>query len=342
MSRRNLKLSTRDRGFSTRDRGFSLVELMISLALFGLIASGAMSLVMSGARTQAHSARVDVAQSGLRAGLDYMTRDILSASAGAKTGALMVAATGAVVQPITVIDGGASGPDSIEIYTIDATYMGTVSDALGVAPGASSISIILNDANYPFVAGDLVQLSELNSATLVKLTGATATTLTGAVTNTPGGVTYSRPASFVFKTRHVKYSIANAYGNAGQGNGLVLMMDLYDGANGASNQQPLAEGVEDLQIALGVDSNADGLIGAENAGTANGDEWVFNNAGDTAPVTVANLKSVRVTLVAKSTGAERGTFPLRPAAEDHTGGTVADGYFRRTIRSEVAVRNFNL
>ena len=63
-------------------RGFSLIELMISLALFGLIASGAMSLVMSGARSQSHSAHVDTAQSGLRAGMDFLSRDLLSAGAG--------------------------------------------------------------------------------------------------------------------------------------------------------------------------------------------------------------------------------------------------------------------
>ncbi|MCU1278874.1 MAG: hypothetical protein JWM53_2420, partial [bacterium] len=55
-----------------RTRGFTLIELMISMALFGLIAAGAMSLVISGARAQSHAARVDVAQASLRAAVDFI------------------------------------------------------------------------------------------------------------------------------------------------------------------------------------------------------------------------------------------------------------------------------
>jgi prepilin-type N-terminal cleavage/methylation domain-containing protein len=334
----------RQRGFSSvSQRGFSLVELMISLALFGLIASGALALVMSGTRTQAHSARVDVAQSGLRAGLDFITRDILSASAGASTGSLVLASSGAVVQPIVVTDGGANGPDTIEIYTIEAAYIGTVSTA--VAAGDTSISIVLNDANYPFAAGDLVQLCDLTQGTLVRLTSpVTNTTLTGTVANLPGGLTGFGIGSYVFKTRHVKYSIgANAFGTStSYVNTSALMMDLFDGVNGANNPQPLAEGIEDLQVALAVDANTDGTIAIEDAATANGDEWVLNNSAEAVPATNANLKAVRITLVAKSSSAEKGTFPVRPAAEDRVAAGTTDGFFRRVVRSEAAVRNFNL
>jgi prepilin-type N-terminal cleavage/methylation domain-containing protein len=326
-----------------RNRGFSLVEMMISLALFGLIASGALSLVMSGARTQQHSARVDVAQSGLRAGLDFMTRDLLSASAGARSGSLVIASTGAVVQPIIVVDGGAGGPDSLEIFTVDASYMATV--AADVAKGDASISIILNDPTYGFSVGDWVQLCDLADGTLVQLTGATANLLTGALTNFPGTRTTYVQKSFVFKTRHVKYFISPNYfnpGNTANGNGSALMMDLYDGVGGASNAQPLAEGVEDLQVALAIDSNTDGLIAPEVGTGGNDDEWVFNHESDTPPVTVANLKAVRITLIAKSSTTERGSFPVRPKAEDHAAAGASDGFFRRVIRSEVAVRNFNL
>jgi prepilin-type N-terminal cleavage/methylation domain-containing protein len=331
-----------------RSRGFSLVELMISLVLFGLIASGALSLVMSGARTQAHSARVDVAQSGLRAGLDFITRDILSASAGAKSGTIVLAASGANLLPVIVTDGGTNNPDTLEIYSIDARYMGTVtgtsSGAGTVAVGAVDLSIALNDTNYPFAANDLVQLSDLNFATLVQLSGATATLLTGNVTNVPLPITgftgtYNFPGTYVFKSRHVKYSIGNPYVSAATGNGSALMMDIFDG----NGPQPLAEGVEDLQVALSYDIlPTDGVIGPESGVSGDDDEWVFNNAADTAPTSVTNLKSVRVTLVAKSSAVENGSFPVRPAAEDHVGAAASDGFFRRVIRSEVAVRSLNI
>ena len=323
-------------------RGFSLVELMIALALFGLIASGSLALVMSGARTQAHSARVDVAQSGLRAGLDFITRDLLSASAGASSGSLVEGASGTVLQPIVVTDGGSNGSDSIEIYSIDASYMAQVGPN-PVAAGAANINIGLGAGSYAFAAGDVVQLCNLTSGVIVRLTNASSSLLTGSVANTGGLSFLADGSSYVFKTRHARYYIlATQFGAATtSGQGSALMMDLYDGANGASNPQPLAEGVEDLQVALAVDADANGQIAVENAATAGADEWVLNNAGETPPLTVANLKAVRITLVAKSTSAEKGTFPARPAAEDRAAGT-ADGFFRRVVRSEVAVRNFNL
>ena len=73
-----------------RTRGFTLIELMVAMALFGLIAAGALSLVLSGARMQSHSARVDVAQTSLRSAVDFITRDVMAASAGASSGLLTI------------------------------------------------------------------------------------------------------------------------------------------------------------------------------------------------------------------------------------------------------------
>jgi prepilin-type N-terminal cleavage/methylation domain-containing protein len=330
----------------TRARGFSLVELMIALALFGLIASGALALVMSASRTQAHSARVDVAQSGLRAGLDFMTRDIMAAGTGCRT-QLMVGSSGVVVLPIIVSDNtGPNGSDSLELYTIDGTAQtgGTtpVPVALTVAAATGASSLTVTDAT-PFRASDLVMLTDLSNGVLIQLgnTAPAGTTLTATGANTfPAGISYPIPTtgtSYVFRVRHVTYAITATYGSTTSGNGYALTLDLHDG-NGA---QPLAEGVEDLQVALGMDNDASGDINTEpNPGTTT-DEWIGNNSGDTAPVSLATLKAVRITLVAKSTAQEKGTFPARPLIEDHAAGT-SDGFFRRVIRSEIAVRNFNI
>ncbi len=333
--------------------GFSLIELMISLALFGLIASGALGLVMSGARSQAHSARVDVAQSGLRAGLDFMTRDILSAGTGCKN-SLVLGKTGATLQVITWSDNtGPNSSDSLDIYTIDGTVQSTSGALAGLpvtlsaaaANGASSFTV--SDAT-PFKAGDMVELTDLSNGILLKIATASGTTLTTAGANTLPSAMSATGTTVFLKSRHVTYSIAaTEFGAATlvSGNGSALMMDLWDGAGGTSNPQPLAEGVEDLQVALAIDTNADGVIAPEAPGVLNGDEWIGNVFGEAAPASLVNLKAVRITLVAKSTIAERGSFTLRPAAEDHAAQITADpagGFFRRVIRSEIALRNFNI
>jgi hypothetical protein len=318
---------------------------MISLALFGLIASGAMSLVMSGARTQAHSAHVDVAQSGLRAGMDFLSRDLLSAGAGVSSGNLVLGSTGGNLKIITVTD-SSTGPDAIDIYTIDGSVINSTGIPVTVTQNvAASFSSITVDNAAPFKSGDLVQLCDLTNGVLVKLNGTSATTLTSTGTNVgPVGITFSAPPSsaYVFKSRHVTYSVApTQFSNGASGtiaNGSALMLDLNDG----NGPQPLAEGVEDLQIALGIDNNPADHIITEHGLAANDDEWIYNVAGEADPVSLTALRAVRITIVAKATAGEPGFFPVRPAAENHAAGTVHDGFFRRVIRSEVAVRNFNL
>ena len=117
----------------------------------------------------------------------------------------------------------------------------------------------------------------------------------------------------------------------------VLMLDPDDA--GAAPPEPLAEGIEDLQVAVGVDVNSDGNL-FENGTT--GDEWFGNAAGDAAPPlpTVQRWRAIRVTLVAR-TIKETGNEPVssRPAAEDRGAGT-ADKYRRRVLSTVVDVRNF--
>lgn len=329
-----------------RARGFTLVELMIAAGLFSLIAAGAMSLVMSTSRAQVRSAHIDVAQAGLRAGFDFISRDLMSASVGASTGAMVLGATGQVVYPIVVTD-SATGPDQIDLYTIDgSTGSGGAPSVMcnvlaAVSPSSTTISV---DSTGTLKAGDLIELSDLQTATLltvasVSAAGGTATiTLTG--TSTFPATVASYPAgSYVFRARHVTYSIdKTTFGTSATANESMLMMDVHDG----NGPQPLAEGIEDLQVALGFDNNADGVI-TEVGSAANDDEWTYNVAGEIAPVALTNLKTVRVTLIAKSTQALTSTIFSEPAAEDRPAPAVAkDGFPRRVLRSEVVVRNFNL
>ena len=117
------------------------------------------------------------------------------------------------------------------------------------------------------------------------------------------------------------------------------MLDIHDG----NGPQPLAEGVEDLQVALGFDNNADGII-TEVGAAGNDDEWTYNvveRSGSGEPGQLA-----RGALHHRGQGHRRPSAACRPfcrpKAEDRPAGTVADGFFRRVIRTEVAVRNFNL
>jgi len=333
-----------------RSRGFTLIELMISMALFGLIAAGAMSLVVSGARTQTHSARVDVAQTALRTAIDFITRDAMSAAAGVASGTITLnggTTTPAITFDSTVNNIGTNGADILDVYTVDGT---TLVQANAIAAGASALTITGEatqagtGSSFTALASPYqtyVQIFDPNagSAAVVSLTGATATTLTLGQTVPMAFAAYA----YVMPSRHVRYTVSTTtfanLATSATANTSMLMLSV----NGSA-AQPLAEGIEDMQVAYGFDTNGDGIV-TEIGAAANDDEWLYNVAGETptAQMIVGNLLTIRVTLIAKGTSVDTGqqNLPGRPTAEDHTG-AANDGFIRRVLRTEIAVRNFNL
>lgn len=335
-----------------RTRGFTLIELMISMALFGLIAAGAMALVMAGTRSQAHSARVDVAQAALRAGIDFITRDAMMAGAGASAGTVTLA--GGATSNVVVFTGnnnlnvnGTTSTDRLELYLVDGSVASEIVG--GVATGATSLPVVyesnttatsvFSTALHPFV-----QVSDLKTAVVVPLTGVanagtTSATLTvGAIPT----VSFAVSHAYVLPSRHVTYAIANnifTVSAAATQNTSMLTLDLNNGLG----PQPLAEGVEDMQVAYGFDTDANGIINDVGTG-ADDDEWLYNYPGDTVlgTMTIANLRSIRITLVAKSTSTDSGaSFNTIQKYEDHAA-IPGDGFIRRVLRTEITVRNFNL
>ncbi len=206
-------------------------------------------------------------------------------------------------------------------------------------PGTTALTV---DSTGGLKVGDNVELTNLTNAVLLPVTGfgtngSYPTIQVAALPSSSPSFSAAAGCVYAFRSRHVRYAVNPSYFSASaSGNPSMLTMDLYDG----NGPQPLAEGIEDMQIALGFDNNRDGNI-VEVGSAPNDDEWVFNVAGETMPATLANLKVVRITLVAKSTQLEPELVSQRPAAEDHPIGSN-DGFFRRVIRTVVSVRNFNI
>jgi prepilin-type N-terminal cleavage/methylation domain-containing protein len=319
------------------ERGFTIVEILIALALFSIVSAALFSSIIVVGRAQAAAARIDVAQGGVRAALDLLTRDLEMASAGARGGAITFGSgTPAQANAILVTD-SATGADRIDLVLVDPTAQATT--LAGFGAGQTTLTV---DNTSNFQLGDSIQVGDLSTAVVLTVTGIGASggtpTLTVAAPINPLPRIYP-PGSYVFRSRSVSYYVdATLFGAAGQD---PLLMYDPDGANGPIPPQPIAEGIEDLQIALGFDFNGDGQL--TSIGAAPGDdEWLYNVAGENAPPTLAQLRSVRVTLVARTTSALTGTLGQRPAAEDRPAAQTADAFPRRVLHSEVAVRNLNL
>jgi hypothetical protein len=127
----------------------------------------------------------------------------------------------------------------------------------------------------------------------------------------------------------------------------ILMMD-PDGA-GPAEPEAVAEAIEDLQIAIGVDQGVaptfetDGQVGDDVAAAGDDDEWIYNHPDDSDPqaaVEAVPYRALRLTVTARSIG-ETTSVPtsIRPPAEDREGGTEADVFRRRSLSTTVEIRN---
>ncbi len=94
------------------------------------------------------------------------------------------------------------------------------------------------------------------------------------------------------------------------------------------NFQPLADNIEDLQLAFGLDTTADGAV----------DQWIFD--ADLTDAQKVQVRLVRISILGRTTNKhQRGSQVYN--LEDNTSGGQ-DGYPRRLLQTTVKVRNLGL
>ena len=311
------------------ERGFTLIELMVSLVLFSFAVAGVLAVAVSMTQGFRENRMTTVEEQSARVPMDYLTDAIRQASPGVTDPAQVQDADTCQIGAITITDGGASGTDSLDVIYALGGVVTTVSSAYLTG---TSLSVV--DASN-LAVGDRILVSNLSQGHLFTITAIstaaigytlTLSSLCGSINLPAAGY----PAgSLVIRAQHATFSIGTVDGIP------MLMMD--PDSTGSAPAEPIADGVEDLQVSLLIDTDGNGAIGAET-GTSS-DEYIYNNTGDTLP-TGQTYRAVRVSLVARSVGQLVGaaTVSARPALEDHTAGT-ADNYRRRVLRSTVEIRN---
>ena len=328
-----------------KSRGFTIAELMISLAIFSLVATGTSWLVLSASRAQTGSAQINGAQNAVRAAMTRLRRDIQAVSAGVSSGMLLdwrttVGTT--TVLPIAV-NNRSDGPDEITLLAVEDGLRGMVSAPFFAS--TDSLFYIKDSQGISAGVSDVILVSDLTTGVLLQLSGNVpgASTADSAIrvntlppTNPLGLSNQIKEGSYVFHTRWVTYSIDSSTGTP------LLMLD-PDGP-GPQPPTPIAEGVEDMQFELGFDLNGNGII-EKNGAAANDDEWVYNVAGETPPATLAALRQVSVVLIARtlvedSAMVAHGEVPR--FGGDRAPSSTTDHYLRRAVGGLVTIRSFNL
>jgi hypothetical protein len=237
------------------------------------------------------------------------------------------------------VTNSSTGPDSLELIY----GAGGAVTSLRVAYNTGDTTMTV-DNSAGLSNGDYVVISNLTQGVIVKVT--TVNSTTSLTTPATSGVC----PSIVFPTNGyaagslvIRAQIAKFYvdSSATVGSIPTLMMDPDD--SGATAATPLADGVEDLQFAVGVDTNGDGTV--TEASTATGkqtDEWSGNTTPDTAAPNVIAFpwRAIRVSLVTLNPEeTNEQALYTRPALEDHAAAGAADKYRRRVLSATVEIRN---
>lgn len=320
-----------------RQAGFTLIELMVSLVMFSFAIAGVLGIAVSLTAGYREQRQAINAESAVRVPMDFMADALRQASPAvpaSAANALIDASGTTCVDGAIKVTNSSTGPDRLDVIYASGAIVTTSRTVVD----ASSTGVTVTDASQ-FAQGDYIVVSDTAHGVLYKI--ATVNTATGVITFGTNCASPVSPwttdfptGSIVVRAQHAEFYVDLV------DNIPTLMMD-PDGPQGPLDGEPLAEGVEDFQVALGVDANADLSIGTEVGAAANDDEWVGNHSGDTAyAIGSGTVRAVRITIVSRASTPVNGaasTFS-RPAAEDHAAGS-ADKYRRRVLRTTVEVRN---
>lgn len=323
----------------TGQAGFTLVELMISLTVLSIAISAAFAMaysLMNGYRL--HRGAVAV-ESTSRIVLDIIAGGIRSSSPGMSSGQVFDVCTGTTIDTIEVIN---DTSDSDELRIVHALGGAVASLTSSQKP---SVGVLTVDDNASFeqdlwMPGVIVDpLSSQGHLVEILAPSADSTSIEvrtpgECVTVSSGDAALDDPTypagSFVIRAVHMHYFVDPPF----------LMVD-PDGP-GALVAEVMADGIEDLQIAIGVESDGNTSALLETV-LQTDDEWHNNNAGDAAPAAIASgdWRALRVTIVGVENREIRSAgTQVRPAVEDRAAASSTDSFRRRVYSTTIQLRNF--
>lgn len=314
---------------------------MVSLVMFSFAIAGVLAVAVSmanGFREQ----RAGVGTEGAaRAAMEFLSDAVRGASPGIESGIIWPMDDGDCLVDDTKMAlratmGNASGTDSL---TVTFAYGSVVTTALSSINLGSTTGTITVEDGSQFADGDFVVVTDFDNALLFKITvsGNTLSYSSTLACTPPNDSKTGSPialnaGAIVVRALRARFYVQDLDGVP------TLYMDPDPTALATSDEEPLAEGIEDLQVVLGIDNGSDGLA-AEDLATTDGDEWFGNLPGEVNTAMVGPIRAVRLSLVSRALTKVTGTASyFRPAVEDHDASTT-DNYRRRVLTSVIEIRN---
>lgn len=325
---------TRERHDS--ESGMTLVELMISMVILGIVIAAAFNVAYTVMNSYRDHRRAMAVERSARGAMTVLTDAVRNASPGVETAQITDLVGCSTLKGINVVN-RSDGPDTLQL--VYAT--GAVITSIRQEFNQDSAELVVLDGSG-LKAGDHVLVTDFDDrGHIVPITDVNdnGDSWTLSLSSPPSGLCSPAVPSFSYAVLSTVLRAQVAEFSVTEGDVPVLMMD-RDGA-GPGEPEPVAEGIEDLQIAIGIDEDGNGEVSADADDGA--DEWVYNHPDDLDPllaITARPYRALRLTVVARSID-ETTSQPtsLRPKAEDHDGATSPDVYRRRSLSTRVEIRN---
>ncbi|MDT8317972.1 MAG: PilW family protein [bacterium] len=318
-----------------RGHGFTMIELIVAMAVASVVAMSGFALFNQSNWSYQVQENIGEAQQNARVAMDRMVRDIRMAGFGLPEPPYTVLG---LKSPITVSDAtGYNGSDKITILGIgyEAGVLSTASGEnekedpyLCYSPTTSGGDKILAAnkvlSSRRYVSVDGVFFAELDTV-------ASSDVCVGGVQlplGTPGKLKGNFDAGTVYVIQAVEYSIATDLKGCSAASPCLVSKD-STGLRGSGNQL-LAENIEDIQFAYGLDATGDGVLDYTTYTTASFVDSTLKES---------QIRAVRLSVSARTRkkDSKKHTFK-RPAIENHPE-SGEDNYRRRILTRIVKVRN---
>jgi type IV pilus assembly protein PilW len=352
----------KDRRITSREAGFSLVELMVAVTIGLILLAAISSLFVSSKRsynTQDSLARL---QENARFAMHFLTRDIrtagytvckrdnentrttLNTASKNFTNTANIAVEGidnAVDNTIDNLPGTStwspsgsaappdarSGTDAIAIRYADPTKLVPVTSSMANEAAVVTVQSIGN-----FAVNDVVLIGDCRNADVMKISGISGLALEHT---TSGGNETATLSTFYDTTAQVTKFVTRVYYVKTKADGKPALFVQENGTD-----QELVEGVEDLQITYGIDTDA---LSAPPAPDGTPNRYLkANESGLTTTADWAAVRSVRIGMLVRTVDDKDADTDIK-SSYDVNGTTftvpAGDRHQRRVFLTTIQLRN---
>lgn len=336
---------------STGQAGFTLIELMVGLSVATIVVAAAFTILTTTSKSLRANEQNVGAQQNLRMAMELLTRDIKLAGFG-NPGVTIGNCNYPIVPQDQNVGGADTGADSVQVLVPTARTTGSNRWTLSVKTGTAGITQI---TLQPGAVTDMVSSGLVANQSYVSVGGSATALVTGlSASASTINVAIPPPLWFqqedqVYLLQCIRYQVVPLpdAGNLCGGTAPCLTRGVAGVTTGPNAEAPIAEGIEDLQLAYACDGCVaainngipDRIIDDQNASNSfDQADFLSNVPWNAPPLTPDKIKLVQVALVARQSKSDEGFgetmkltvgSPATVVSPDHT--LAADPNHRRRV-----------